>query len=63
MYVVAKHDRDMDIWCAFVKSCDTQLHKLKSIAWQNKSLPYFLIDKAHLMYNAHPKLFDIPFDV
>ena len=26
-------------------------------------LPYFSIDDAHLMYNAHPKLFDVPFDV
>ena len=26
-------------------------------------LPYFSIDNAHLMYNAHPKFFDIPFDV
>jgi hypothetical protein len=26
-------------------------------------LPYFSIDNTHLMYNAHPKLFDIPFDV
>jgi hypothetical protein len=27
------------------------------------NIPYFSIDKAHLMYNANPKLFDIPFDV
>jgi hypothetical protein len=26
-------------------------------------IPYFSIDNAHVMYNAHPKLFDIPFDV
>jgi len=26
-------------------------------------VPYFSIDNAHLMYNAHPKFFDIPFDV
>jgi hypothetical protein len=26
-------------------------------------VPYFSIDNAHLMYNAHPKLFHIPFDV
>jgi hypothetical protein len=24
---------------------------------------YFSIGNAHLMYNAHPKIFDIPFDV
>jgi len=24
---------------------------------------YFSIDNAHLMYNAHPKFFHIPFDV
>jgi hypothetical protein len=28
----------------------------KSAIWFNK-LPYFSIDKVHLMYNAHPKLF------
>ena len=28
-----------------------------------KTLTYFSIDNVHLMYNAHPKLFDIPFDV
>jgi hypothetical protein len=28
-----------------------------------KLIQYFSIDNAHLMYNAHPKLFDIPFDV
>ena len=27
------------------------------------NIPYFSIDNAHLMYNAQPKLFDIPFDV
>jgi hypothetical protein len=26
-------------------------------------IPYFSIDNEHLVYNAHPKLFDIPFDV
>jgi hypothetical protein len=26
-------------------------------------IPYISIDNAHLMYNAHPKLFDIPFDI
>jgi hypothetical protein len=26
-------------------------------------IPYFSIDNAHIMYNAHPKLFDISFDV
>ena len=26
-------------------------------------IPYFSIDNAHLMYNAHPNFFDIPFDV
>ena len=26
-------------------------------------VPYFSIDNAHLMYNAHPNFFDIPFDV
>jgi hypothetical protein len=26
-------------------------------------LLYFSIDNAHLLYNAHPDFFDIPFDV
>jgi hypothetical protein len=26
-------------------------------------LPYFSIDKAHLIYNAHPNIFIAPFDV
>jgi hypothetical protein len=26
-------------------------------------VPYSSIDNAHRMYNVHPKLFDIPFDV
>jgi len=26
-------------------------------------LPYFPTDNAHLTYNAHPKLFYIPFEV
>jgi hypothetical protein len=28
-----------------------------------KQVPYFSVDNAHLIYNAHSKLFDIPFDV
>jgi hypothetical protein len=28
-----------------------------------KEIPYFSIDNAHLMYNTHPKFFDILFDV
>jgi hypothetical protein len=35
---------------------------IQSYKW-NMEVPYFSIDKAHLMYNAHPKIFDIPFDV
>jgi hypothetical protein len=29
----------------------------------HQDIPYFSIDNAHLMYNARPKYFDIPFDV
>jgi len=29
----------------------------------NMNIPYFPTDNAHLMYNAHPKLFYIPFEV
>ena len=35
------------------------------IEWtrNDKNLPYFPTDNVHLTYNAHPKLFYIPFEV
>jgi hypothetical protein len=33
------------------------LHKVQRFLEGGKRLPYFSIDNAHLMYNAHPKLF------
>jgi len=41
----------------------TQLHVSKYIYIYSFKLPYFPTYNAHLTYNAHPKLFYIPFEV
>jgi hypothetical protein len=46
--------RDRRVSCTGTATSDWLTEKL---------IPYFSLDNAHLMYNAHPKLFDIPFDV
>ena len=37
--------------------------KRDEVTGEWRKLPYFPTDNAHLMYNAHPKLFYIPFEV
>jgi len=39
------------------------LHSLNTHSNKYMYVPYFPTDNAHLMYNAHPKLFYIPFEV
>jgi hypothetical protein len=58
-----KVEAELQSFFALAQNFISHLLYLQSKRISNKQLPYFPTDKAHLTYNAHPKLFYIHFEV
>jgi hypothetical protein len=59
IYVAVTKDSSVTDWA----SSSNKLQVYNAVNKEYEHIPYFSIDKAHLMYNPHPKIFDVSFDV